>query len=122
MLKQLLALILFITSTVGAQERISTTINSNWLFYKGDTTSKSRDEKWARVSIPHTWNALDVNDEEPGYYRGEGWYKKTIYVPSNWKGKDVYLFFEGVGQVADVYVNGNKVGTHLGSYNAFSLM
>lgn len=120
MFKQLLAFTIFITSTVCAQERISTTINSNWLFYKGDTTRKMKDEKWTMVSIPHTWNAIDVNDEEPGYYRGEGWYKKTIYIPSIWKEKDVYLFFEGIGQVADVYVNGNKVGTHIGSYNAFS--
>lgn len=118
--KYFLCLALFVTGNVNAQDRISTTINSNWLFYKGDTTKKAKDEKWAMVSIPHTWNAYDVNDEEAGYYRGEGWYKKTIYVPSNWKEKDVYLFFEGVGQVAEIYINGSKVGIHRGSYNAFS--
>lgn len=120
MIKQVLIAIFLLTGTAFAQDRISTTINSNWLFYKGDTTKKKNDEKWSTVSIPHTWNALDVNDEEPGYYRGEGWYKKTIYIPANWQEKEVYLFFEGVGQVADVFVNGNKIGTHLGSYNAFS--
>ena len=43
-----------------------------------------------------------MSDEEPGYYRGEGWYKKSIIIPTSWKEKEVYLYFEGVGQVAEV--------------------
>lgn len=105
---------------VEAQERISSTINSNWVFFKGDTTNKSSDNKWVPVSVPHTWNAEDVMDDKPGYYRGEGWYKKTIYVPASYKEKDVYLYFEGAGQVAEVFVNGKLVGKHLGGYNYFS--
>lgn len=111
---------LLISSAVFAQERISTTINTNWLFFKGDTTKSSDNNKWSLVSIPHTWNAQDVNDEQPGYYRGEGWYKKTLFVPKGWEGKDIYLYFEGVAQVADVYINGIKVGSHSGSYTAFN--
>jgi beta-galactosidase len=111
---------LFFLSGIQAQERLSSTINSNWLFFKGDTARKSADNNWMTVSIPHTWNAEDVMDDEPGYYRGDGWYKKTIYVPANWNEKDVYLFFEGAGQVAEVFVNGKPVGKHIGGYNAFS--
>lgn len=115
-----LATLMMYAHGLSAQDRISTSINSNWLFFKGDTTKKAKNEKWAMVSIPHTWNTLDVNDEEPGYYRGDAWYKKTIYVPTTWKDKEVYLHFEGVGQVTEVYLNGKKVGSHIGSYNAFS--
>jgi beta-galactosidase len=111
-------LLLFIATS--AQERITTTINSNWLFCKGDTAKVAAAGRWTPVSIPHTWNAQDVMDEEPGYYRGEGWYKKTIYIPAAWKEKDVYLYFEGVAQVAEVFLNGKPVGKHTGSYNAFS--
>ena len=114
------AAILLISISLNAQERISSTINSNWRFCKGDTTKISAENKWTSVSIPHTWNAQDVNDEEPGYYRGVGWYKKTIFIPVNWKEKDIYVYFEGVGQVAEVYLNGKLVGNHIGSYNAFS--
>ncbi len=103
------------------QDRISTTINSNWQFIKGADTSKMNiQNKWTSVSIPHTWNANDVMDEEPGYYRGVGWYKKSIYLPKAWSQKEVYIYFEGVGQVADVFINGKSVGKHVGSYNAFS--
>lgn len=114
------AALLLLSFTSPAQERISTTINSNWLFCKGDTASKTQADKWTQVTLPHTWNAQDVMDEEPGYYRGEGWYKKTVYIPAAWKNKDVYLYFEGVGQVAEVFLNGKPVGKHIGSYNAFS--
>ena len=86
-----------------AQGRISSTINSNWLFIKGDTTKQAAGNPWQAVSIPHTWNTQDVLDDEPGYYRGDGWYKKTLYIPAGWKDKAVYLYFEGAGQRADIF-------------------
>ncbi|HEY9341840.1 MAG TPA: glycoside hydrolase family 2 TIM barrel-domain containing protein, partial [Hanamia sp.] len=109
----------FLMSPAHAQERIFKTINSNWLFMKGDTLSNEAN-KWTKVSIPHTWNADDVMDDESGYYRGEGWYKKTIYLPRDWKEKEIYIYFEGAAQVAEVFVNGKQVGKHTGSYTAFS--
>lgn len=104
-----------------AQGRLSISTNSGWLFYKGDTTKISTSDGWKPVSIPHTWNTQDVLDDTPGYYRGEGWYKKTIYVPAAWTDKQVYLYFEGAGQTADVFVNGKPVGKHLGGYTYFAL-
>lgn len=74
----LLAFILLACTSLRAQERISSTINSSWQFIKGDTTKASDQNKWSTVAIPHTWNAKDVFDEEPGYYRGVGWYKKRF--------------------------------------------
>ncbi|HEY1202147.1 MAG TPA: glycoside hydrolase family 2 TIM barrel-domain containing protein, partial [Niastella sp.] len=38
-----------------------------------------------------------------------------------WKNKRVFIRFEGVGQVADVYVNDKFIGQHRGAYGAFSL-
>jgi beta-galactosidase len=121
--KEIICSLLFnlvVLSALQAQERTSLTINSNWLFLKGDTAKKTVDNNWAPVSIPHTWNAQDVMDDVPGYYRGDGWYKKTIYVPADWKDKDIYLFFEGANQVTEVFVNGKPVGKHTGGYTAFS--
>jgi beta-galactosidase len=117
---QLLACILLTCFSIQAQERISSTINSSWQFFKGDTTKASGLTKWTTVALPHTWNDKDVFDEEPGYYRGEGWYKKTIYIPANWQEKDIYLHFDGVGQVAEVFLNGKSIRKHTGSYTAFS--
>lgn len=108
---------------VSAQT-IKQTINSNWGFFKGDIAGfpaqKSPDVKWEKISIPHSWNVTDVTDDESGYYRGVGWYKKTIYTPASWKNKSIYLYFEGANQVTEVYVNGKFAGKHIGGYTAFS--
>lgn len=109
----------FLLPSAQAQQRISKTINSSWLFSKGDSVPLASDS-WIPVSIPHTWNAQDVMDDEAGYYRGNAWYKKTIYLPAAWKEKEIYLYFEGAAQVTEVFVNGKKAGTHTGSYTAFS--
>lgn len=115
-----LLLQLLFVSCLHAQGRLSSTINSNWLFKKGDTT-RSTNVTWQPISLPHTWNTQDVLDDEPGYYRGDGWYKKTLYIPAGWKNKEVYLYFEGAGQSAEVFVNGQAVGSHQGGYTFFSL-
>ena len=41
-------------------------------------------------------------------------------MPDDWSKKRVELEFEGVFQVAEVYVNGEDVGTHEGGYTGFS--
>ncbi|MCJ8209000.1 malectin domain-containing carbohydrate-binding protein [Mucilaginibacter sp. RS28] len=103
-----------------AQTRIVQSINSNWLFHK-DIPGSADATSWERVSLPHTWNTQDVNDDEPGYYRGKGIYKKTIYIPANWKDKNIDLYFEGANQVTQVFVNGVFAGRHIGGYTAFSI-
>ncbi len=126
MLKKIsaLCLCLLITgTTLKAQERIKRTINSNWNFHKGEIDgfpiTKIKVD-WEKVNIPHTWNAIDVNDDELGYYRGIGLYQKDVIIPASWKNKDVYIYFEGASQIAEVFINGKSVGSHIGGYNFFS--
>ncbi|MBQ6087356.1 MAG: beta-glycosidase [Bacteroidales bacterium] len=47
------------------------------------------------------------------------WYHRTFEIPGNWKGKDILLHFGAVDHEAVVFVNGKKVGSHKGSYDAF---
>lgn len=107
--------ILFTFTNVFSQGRQKITVNSNWYFQKGDGTQ----DNWELINIPHTWNVTDTLDDEPGYYRGVGEYKKVLSVPSSWKNKKVFLFFEGANQTAKLFVNNVAVGTHLGGYTAF---
>lgn len=58
-------------------------------------------------------------DDQPGYYRGVGWCRKTVFVPAAWRGQSVYLHFEGANQETEVYVNGQLAGRHAGGYTAF---
>lgn len=101
-------------------QRVVSSINTGWQFHKGDVTGFAGFVQWEQVNLPHTWNAQDVMDDSPGYYRGPAWYSKKLYLNSSWRNKIVYIFFEGAGQVADVYINGKKVGTHTGGYTAFA--
>lgn len=97
-------------------ETVSYTINSAWEFRRADAP----ENQWTVVNIPHTWNAEDVNDDALGYYRGKGYYRRSVEVPSYAEGKRVYLMFEAVGQECDVFIDGQKVTSHIGSYSAFS--
>lgn len=72
---------------------------------------------WEKVSIPHTWNAYDGTT--PGYCRGVGEYRYQLDVSPAMLKQRVFLRFEAVSQVADVFINGKKIGTHKGGFNAF---
>jgi len=112
-----------ITNTFFAQREVQT-INSNWKFYKGNITTLEEMagfSNWENINIPHDWNAQDVLDDVPGYYRGFGIYKKTLSFNAIDKNKKIYLYFEGANQDAVVYLNGRKAGEHHGGYTAFCM-
>ena len=111
--------------------RIKYTINENWKYcpdgiafgqrYKYRGIQEQTDELWENVSLPHTWNVHDPFDDQPSYRRGISWYRKEIKIPKTMTGKRIYLYFEGVNQIADVYVNTAFVKSHKGGYTAFAV-
>lgn len=111
---------------VASQSRLQQSINSNWEFHHGDITGfpdkRPSGTSWQSISLPHTWNSQDVNDDIPGYYRGICWYKRRLFLPKNSSEQINYLFFEGVNQIAEVYINGHFVGKHIGGYTAFRML
>ena len=107
----LLGLMLALSVDAYAVGRLTRTINSAWIF--------SQDGKETLVNIPHTWNALDIQDETPGYWRGLCTYRKNLHISDDLSGKKVFIRFEGVNQETELIVNGTSVGTHVGGYSAF---
>ncbi|MFC0604871.1 glycoside hydrolase family 2 TIM barrel-domain containing protein [Winogradskyella pulchriflava] len=91
----------------------SKVINSGWQYSQDKTI-------WQTINIPHTWNIEDAFDDQPGYRRGLGYYKKQIFIPSEESEKIHYLKFNAINQEATVFVNGKKVGNHKGGYTAFN--
>lgn len=47
------------------------------------------------------------------------WYRRTVTIPAGMRGKKLLLHFGAVDWQADVYVNGQKAGTHQGGYDPF---
>lgn len=47
------------------------------------------------------------------------WYRRTFEVPADWKDRHVLLHFDAIDWEATVYLNGKKLATHRGGYDAF---
>lgn len=108
--------------TINAQ-RLQETINGFWKFYKSDAPDAFQINfdatNWATVNLPHTWNTEDIHDDDPGYYRGTGWYRKNLSLDSLYINKSVFLYFEAANQVLELFINGQSVGKHVGGYTSF---
>lgn len=119
-MKRLLLTLSLAIATISSSysQRIVENINRDWSFNYGWDLVGLR-EKYDDINLPHTWNQ-DALSGKKEYYRGSGNYTRQLNIPSNWKGtKKIYLRFGGVGQSAEVYINGKRVGEHKGGYTAF---
>ncbi|WP_163397451.1 glycoside hydrolase family 2 TIM barrel-domain containing protein [Flavobacterium fluviatile] len=119
-----LIIFVFLLQTFCSQliAQIKYTVNDAWQFVQDKSITEInqlKNHKGVKVAIPHTWNDKDVMDEEEGFYRGAGWYTKTIKIPTAYKDKEVFLFFEGVAMVSEVYINNKLANKHIGGFTRF---
>lgn len=112
----LFLLIIFINKII-AQNREVISLNSEWKFIV-DSLNIGVSENWSKgisnnlfkiVNIPHTWNIENGLEE----YAGKAWYQKDIFIPNEWKGKNIILKFNAIYRDAIVYINGKKAGENL---------
>lgn len=108
----LVGTLLWHTISLAQAVRTEIAFNTGWQFCKSDSN-------YVSVTLPHTWNNHDMQSTK-NYYAGIGVYKKEFTPDTAWKNKRVFIRFEGVGQVADMYVNDKFIGQHRGAYGAFS--
>src|ERR1043165_1324347 len=98
-------------------------LDSAWKFHLGEMQDASAeafdDRDWSAIDLPHTWNAVDGQDGGNNYFRGAGWYGRHLVAGAGWRERQVYLQFDGVNRRADVYLNGQLVGAHLGGFARF---
>ncbi|MBO9618164.1 MAG: DUF4982 domain-containing protein [Niabella sp.] len=104
----------------------ATSLNAGWSFalYSKDTTAliPPKDASWQQVTLPHDWSIkqpLNKNNAScMGYLPGGiGWYRKQLYIPR--QDKKVYLYFEGVYNRSEVFVNGHSLGKRPNGYVSF---
>lgn len=116
----IVCLLTFFVGSANAGERIN--FDADWKFLLNDPTGAEwveyNDAAWRSLYLPHDWSIEAKYDEASpmtdrcGYLAGGiGWYRKTIAVPSSWKGRQVELAFDGVFMNSTVWVNGQKLGT-----------
>ncbi len=103
--------------------RLRINLNREWKFFRGDVTGAEHvdfdDSAWQSVGLPHTFDLPYFRT--PEFYVGAGWYRKIIRDTDLWPApRRAFLEFDGAFQVAEVFVNGNRVGEHKGGYTSFS--
>jgi beta-glucuronidase len=67
------------------------------------------------LAVPGDWNS---QDERLLFYEGTVWYKRSFDYPKR-PGRRVFVYFGGANYVADVYLNGEKLGRHEGGFTPF---
>ena len=91
-------------------------LNNDWNFRFSHQVQKGTE---VRVDLPHTWNAQDALSGKIDYKRGISNYEKNLFIRPEWKGKRLFIRFEGVNNIADVFINRRHIGEHRGGYGAF---
>jgi beta-galactosidase/beta-glucuronidase len=132
MKKTVIALLLSMTVfSSGAQISFgqSEKINNQWKFILSDVANGQNpaldDGKWQPVELPHDWSVKGQLSPSlascTGYLPGGiAWYRKTLTVPESKENQKVYLYFEGVYNRSEVFVNGHSLGKRPNGYVSFA--
>ena len=136
-MKRLLTALLFLPVLGQASAQVSfghaERLNDGWRFLRVDSSSNVNensamkeagfdDSRWRRVTLPHDWGVeLPMSPDKgscQGYLPGGiGWYRKKIDVKS--EGVRTYLYFEGVYNYSEVYLNGHLLGRRPSGFASF---
>ncbi|MCP9611739.1 glycoside hydrolase family 2 protein [Coprobacter tertius] len=122
----LIALLLVSCSESGECHSERMSLNRDWTFLRVDSATHVDEGMIVKgifppgavnVALPHTprIEPLVVNDQ----WQGICYYRKTFLLDKKDEEKNIFLKFEGVMNVADVWLNGKHLEKHLGGYLPF---
>jgi len=121
----LLSLNTFAQPGFGKAEKI----NDNWRFHLGNIDDKAALEdngkSWKNVQLPHDWSIKQSLSptlaSATGYLPGGlGWYQKQVNIAKEDQGKKFFIYFEGVYNRSEVFINGKSVGKRPNGYISFA--
>ena len=128
-MKKLVTFILWALS-ISAMAQVSFGIpnrfNEDWCFVLSDDSAfvcpEYNDSNWRRLTLPHDWSIEATPSKDwascTGYLPGGiGWYRKTFRVEDD--AARHYIYFEGVYNRSDVYLNGHHLGHRPNGYVSF---
>ena len=69
------------------------------------------------LNVPGDWNS---QADRLFYYEGSVWYRTRFAAPKAAAGHRLFLYFGAANYTADVYLNGRKLGRHVGGFTPFS--
>lgn len=100
-------------------EKYFTEDNSDWNNKVVEQSNEKRRNLNGKIIVPF---CPESELSGVGYkgFMGAVWYKKDLVIPDGMRGKNIIIHFGAVDHEATLFVNGNKVGSHLGGYTPFS--
>ena len=105
-------------------------INRQWKFTLSDPQEAKQleyeDAHWQTVDLPHDWSIKGRMSPHlasaTGYLPGGiGWYRKVVRIPADKRQEKVFLYFEGIYNRSEIYVNGHLLGKRPNGYVSFML-
>ncbi|MEN8202256.1 MAG: family 16 glycosylhydrolase [Bacteroidota bacterium] len=88
-------------------------LSENWSF-SPDRDNRGGAEKWHSPGFDDSeWDIINAGDrwEDQGYpgLDGFAWYRKSVEIPADWKGKDIWVKFGGIDDSYKLFVNGISI-------------
>lgn len=82
------------------------------------------DRAWRKVHLPHDYVVEERFDRSADTSHGSlptipAWYRKSFTLPASYRGRSVWLDFDGVYRKSVVWINGQKLGNHPSGYTSF---
>ena len=72
------------------------------------------------VDLPHNVKELPLHYASPSDYEGIYGYRRHLFIPETYRNQRLFLRFDGAAHIAEVFLNGEPVGTHRCGYTGFS--
>jgi beta-glucuronidase len=94
-----------------------------WKF-KVDSADIGEKSKWydglngtRQIAVPGSWNDqfTDLHN-----YLSASWYETSTFIPSSWRGQDIYIRVGSAVYNAKLWINGRPVGMHEGGFVPFA--
>jgi beta-galactosidase len=134
---------IFVTPTDGAARR-RVLFDEGWRFHRGSVANAEQpeydDSRWRTLDLPHDWSVEPAPIQREGItvgpfsrmseggmggadtgqtLGGEGWYRKNFTLTGEDAAGRVVLYFEGVANQSEVWVNGRKAYYNPYAYTSY---
>lgn len=105
--------------------RVRQPFNDDWLFkreFHSALLQKNADiSRMKTIRLPHSVVETPYNCFSETIYQFVSAYRRSFIPEDTWQGKRIILTFEGAAHHAEVFLNGQQIGSHLGGYTAFQV-
>ena len=134
MIRTLITILVFLVAVASASAQVSfgnaKPFNDNWLFSLSDDPEANHQQyaaeaTWRSIGLPHDWSIEATPSKEfascTGYLPGGiAWYRKHFTIAqAQLQQKKHYIYFEGVYNRSEVYLNGHLLGKRPSGFASF---